>query len=181
MAEGVGPQPASAEPHSEGQAREPQGHGREHLSRQQPQVGGDPDVILVQELWATKLQVEQAAKEIDYAAAVGPGEQCLAAVLFKPGMGQQLHLPFEGEWARRTAAVTISLGGGYGCCVASVSRGPRRHSGGELGQTLAAILGEFRSRGRGPGVVGGDLNVEREDNAASELFARAGWEVVLRR
>ena len=83
-------------------------------------VSDDPDVILVQELWATKLQVEQAAKEFGYAAAVGPGEQCLAAALFKPGMGQQLHLPFEGEWASRTAAATISLGGGYGCCVASV-------------------------------------------------------------
>ena len=122
-------------------------------------VGDDPDVILVQELWATKLQVEQAAKEFGYVAACGPGEQCLAAVLFKAGMGQQLHLPFEGEWARRTAAATISLGEGYGCCVASVYgfTGPTAAQRRELSQTLVAVLGEFRSRGRGPGLVGGDF------------------------
>ncbi len=52
-------------------------------------------------------------------AAAG-AEPSLAAVLYRPGTGQHLQLPARGEFGKWAAAACISLGGGYGCCFASV-------------------------------------------------------------
>ena len=46
--------------------------------------------------------------------------QCLAAVLFRPGRGQQLQLTRSDEWQGRVAAAIIDLGDGPGCCGASL-------------------------------------------------------------
>ncbi len=54
-------------------------------------------MVVAQELLATRLQVEAEARLFGYAAAVGQEETYLAAVLFRPGKGQPVKLPFRGE------------------------------------------------------------------------------------
>ncbi len=48
---------------------------------------GEPDVALVQELWASKGEVAAEAKRLGYAVAVGAQEQCFAAVHLGLGEG----------------------------------------------------------------------------------------------
>ena len=73
---------------------------------------GKPGVALLQEARASKVALMAEAKKFGYAAAVGAEEFCLAAVLFRPGLGQGLALQCEGEWSSRSAAAIIDLGGG---------------------------------------------------------------------
>ena len=79
-----------------------------------------PDVALVQELWASASDIRTKAKELGYVAAVAAGSCCLSAVLYRPGRSQQIHLPLVGEFSSRAAAAVVSLGGGCGCCFASI-------------------------------------------------------------
>ena len=108
---------------------------------------------------------------------VGADEQCLAAVLFRPGRGQQLQLSSSDGWQGRMAAAIIDLGGGFGCRMASVYG----HTGATAAQkkalsgVLEGIVADFRSRGRGPCLIGGDFNAVAKDLDACELLARAGW------
>ena len=90
------------------------------LSNLRLALAGGPDVALLQEVRATKQELLAEAKVLGYMAAVGPDELCLAAVLFRPGRGQEMHLHCSGEWCSRTAAVIIDFGDGYACCMASV-------------------------------------------------------------
>ena len=110
-----------------------------------------PDVLLAQELWASKAQVKAEAKSFGYAVAVSMEEPCLAAVFYLPGLGQEVDLLFAGEWGRRVAAANISLGNGYGCLTASAYgyTGPTAGQQEELSCTLVQVLELFRSRGRG--------------------------------
>ena len=62
-------------------------------------VKSKPDVALVQELWASAGEIRKAAKEHGYEAACAAGSPCLAAVLFRPGQGQQIQLPPLGEFS----------------------------------------------------------------------------------
>ena len=101
------------------------------LSNLRLALAGEPDEVVPQELWATRLQVEAEARLFGYAAAVGQEVPCLAAVLFRPGKGQPVKLPFKGEWDRRAAATTISLGVGYGCLVCLSLRLQWPHGGPE--------------------------------------------------
>ncbi len=80
----------------------------------------NPDVALLQELGASREEVQAAAKRHGYVVAAAEGEPCLSAVFFRPGCGQQLKLPTQGEFGKRIAAACVSLGGGCGCCLASV-------------------------------------------------------------
>ena len=93
-------------------------------------VRSKPDVAQVQELWATVAEVRRAANELGYEAACAAGDPCLAAVLFRPGQGQQIQLPPLGAFTSRVAAACISLGGGCGCCLVSAygARRARRSS-----------------------------------------------------
>ena len=63
------------------------------LSNLRLAIKSKPDVAVLQELWATAAEVRQAAKEHGYEAACAAGSPCLAAVLFRPGHGQQTQLP----------------------------------------------------------------------------------------
>ena len=45
----------------------------------------------------------------------------------------------------------------------------------ELNSIVEHILGEFRARGRGPCLLGGDLNVEPGGLDVHEVLGRAGW------
>ncbi len=74
----------------------------------------------LQELWASAEDIRAEAKKHGYVAAVADGPECLAAVLFRLGTGQVLKLPLRGTFSSRTAAAVVSLGGGCGCCCASV-------------------------------------------------------------
>ena len=67
------------------------------LSNLRLALAGEPDVVVAQELLATRLQVEAEARLFGYAAAEGQEETYLAAVLFRPGKGQPVKLPFKGE------------------------------------------------------------------------------------
>ena len=89
------------------------------LSNLRLAVRSKPDVALLQELWATAAEVRQEAKQQGYEAACAEGNPCLAAVLFRPGQGQQIKLPPLGECPSRVAAACVSLGGGCGCCYAT--------------------------------------------------------------
>ncbi len=81
------------------------------------------------------------------------------------------------EWQSRAAAAIVDLGGGYGCCTASVFGHARPTIAQKkvLSGVIEDIVGEFRSRGRGPCLVGGDINVEPSELAVCEVLARAGW------
>ena len=59
-----------------------------------------PDVALLQELWASAEDIRAEAKRHGYVAAVADGPECLAAVLFRPGTGQQLQLPPRGAFSQ---------------------------------------------------------------------------------
>ena len=109
------------------------------------------DVALLQELWASAKDIRAEAKRHGYVAAVADGPECLAAVLFRPGTGQQLQLPLRGAFSSRIAAAVISLGGGCGCCCASVY-GISSSTVGQkelLSQAMRETVEEFRSLGRG--------------------------------
>ena len=147
------------------------------LSNLRLALAGGPDVALLQEVRATKQELLAEAKVLGYMAAVGPDDFCLAAVLFKPGRGQGMHLHCSGEWCSRMAAAIIDLGDGYACCMASVygHHGPTVAQRQELNSTLVHILAEFRARGRGPCLLGGDFNVEPSGLDVHEVLGRAGW------
>jgi hypothetical protein len=140
-------------------------------------VRGKPEVALLQELWASAADITAEAKKHGYVAAVAEGASCLAAVLYRPGSGQQLKLPVEGTFAPRVAAAVVSLGGGCGCCFASVygiansTIGQKK----ELDQALDPVASEFRSLGRGSCCIGGDLNAEQQELGALSNLGRAGW------
>ena len=55
------------------------------LSNLRLAVRSEPDVALVQELWATADEIRKVAKELGYVAAVAAGRCCLSAVLFSTG------------------------------------------------------------------------------------------------
>ncbi len=82
-------------------------------------VRSQPDVTLLQELWATADDIRREAKEHCYVAATAEGSTCLSAVLYRPGHGQRIKLPIQGEFSSLIAAACVSLGGGCGCCYAS--------------------------------------------------------------
>ena len=75
---------------------------------------------MLQELWAPAEDIRAEAKKFGYVVAAAEGPVCLAAVLFRPGMGQQLKLPLQGAFSTRVAAAVVTIGGGHGLCCASV-------------------------------------------------------------
>jgi hypothetical protein len=79
------------------------------LSNLRLAVRSRPDVALLQELWATAAEVRQEAKERGFEAACAEGNPCLAAVLFRPGQGQQTKLPPLGEFTARVVVACVSL------------------------------------------------------------------------
>ena len=89
------------------------------LSNLRLAVKSEPEVALLQELWASKEEIQSAAKELGYVAACAEGNPCLAAVLYRPGQGQQVKLQLQGDFCSRIAAACISLGRVYGCCYVS--------------------------------------------------------------
>ena len=86
------------------------------LSNLRLAVRSQPDVALLQELWASADDIRKEAKEHGYVAATAEGSICLSAVLYRPGHGQQIKLPLQGEFSSRIAVACVSLGGGRGCC-----------------------------------------------------------------
>ncbi len=59
-----------------------------------------PDVVLAQELWASAVDIRREAKFGFVAAvAVAAGSCCMSAILYRPGRGQQIHLPLVGEFS----------------------------------------------------------------------------------
>ena len=50
-------------------------------------------------LWASASDIRTKAEELGYVAAVAAGSCCLSAVLYRPGRGQQIHLPLIGEFS----------------------------------------------------------------------------------
>ena len=147
------------------------------LSNLRLALAGGPDVALLQEVRATKKELLAEAKLLGYMAAVGTDDFCLAAILFKPGRGQDLPLHCSGEWCSRTAAAIIDLGDGYGCCMASVyghdwlTLAQRK----ELSSVIEHVLGEFRVLGRGPCLIAGDLNFEPDGLDVHAVLGRTGW------
>jgi len=121
---------------------------------------GEPDVALLQEVRATKAALRAEAKKFGYVAVVGGGELCLAAVLFKPGRGQELRLSTTGVWADRVAAAIIHLGDGHACRMASVYGydGPTAQQRKELSEVVTGVLYDFRALGKGPCLIAGDFN-----------------------
>ncbi len=93
---------------------------RSWLSNLRLAVRSQPDAALLQELCATTEDIRKEAKEHGYVAATAEGSTCLSAVLYRQGPGQQIKLPLQGEFSSRIAAACINLGGGFGCCYASV-------------------------------------------------------------
>ncbi len=83
-------------------------------------IRSQPDVALLQELWATAEHIRKEAAEHGYVAATADRSTCLAAVLRRPVPGRQIKLPIQGEFSSRFAAACVSLGSGRGCCYASV-------------------------------------------------------------
>ena len=75
------------------------------------------------------------------------------------------------------AAAIIDLGDGFGCCMASVygHTRPTVAQKKALSDALEGVAADFRSRGRGPCLIGGDLNVTPGELAVQQLLARAGW------
>jgi hypothetical protein len=75
--------------------------------------------------------------------------------LYRPGHGQQIQLPLVGEFSSRIAAAVVSLGGGCGCCFASVYGISNATAGQkeQLSQAVRLTLEELRARGRGLGVA----------------------------
>ncbi len=71
-----------------------------------------PEVALLQELRAS---AEDIRAEAEKHGSDGPERS--AAALFRPGTGQQLKLQLRRAFSSRTV---VSLGGGCGCCCASV-------------------------------------------------------------
>ena len=69
------------------------------------------------------------------------------------------------------AAATILLGIGYGGLVASVydSSGPSVAQQAELSRIMEEMMDEFRSRGRGPALVGGDFHAQLQVLPVGEL------------
>ena len=135
------------------------------LSNLRLAIKSKPDVALLQELWATAAEVRQEAKEHGYEAACAEGNPCLAAVLFRPGQGQQIKLPPLGEFTSRVAAACISLGGGCGCCYAS-AYGIASGTAGQnekLSQALRVTLEELRALGGGSCLMAGDFNAEQDE------------------
>jgi hypothetical protein len=108
-------------------------------------------------------------------SAAGP--ECLAAVLFRPGMGQQLKVPLQDAFSARVAAAVVTLGGGHGFCCASVY-GITSSTAGQkeqLSQAMRATVDEFRSLGRGSCLLGGDLSAEQHELGILSELGRAGW------
>ena len=96
-------------------------------------------------------EIRKVAKELGYVAAVAVGNCCLSAVLFRPRHGQQIKLPLVGEFSSRIAAACVSLGGGCGCCYASVY-GISNSTAGQKEQLSRAVrvtLEEMWALGRG--------------------------------
>ncbi len=147
------------------------------LSNLRLAVRTDPDVVVVQELRASKEAVEKAAKELGLVAACAKGDEVLAAVLFRPGFGQQLVVECAGEFGKRVAAAVISLGGGCGMCVASVYgiTSPTMEQKEQLSQAVMAVVGTMRELGRGSCLVGGDFNAEEHEVGSLMELKRAGW------
>ena len=147
------------------------------LSNLRLAVRSQPDVALLQELWATADEVRKEAKEFGYVAATAEGSSCLSAVLYRPGHGQQIKLPVVGEFSSRIAAACISLGGGCGCCYASVY-GISNSTAGQkeqLSQAVRLTLEEMRALGRGSCFAGGDFNAEEQELSIVSELRRAGW------
>ena len=147
------------------------------LSNLRLAIRSKPDVALLQELWATAAEIRQAAKEHGYEAACAEGNPCLAAVLFRPGQGQQIKLPPLGEFTSRVAAACISLGGGCGCCYVSaygISSGTAGQKE-KLSQALRVTLEELRALGRGSCLMAGDFNAEQQELPVVQELLRAGW------
>ncbi len=64
-------------------------------------------------------------------------------------------MPLVGEFSSRIAAAVVSLGGGCGCCFASVYGISNATAGQkeQLSQAVRLTLEELRARGRGLGVA----------------------------
>jgi hypothetical protein len=101
----------------------------------------------------------------------------LAAVLYRPGKGQQIPLQVVGELSSRFAAACVSLGGGCGCCVVSVYgvSNPTASQKEQLSGAIRGTLEELRSLGRGSCLIGGDLNAEEQELSCTSELRRAGW------
>jgi hypothetical protein len=87
------------------------------LSNLRLAVKSEPEVALLQELWASKEEIQSAAKELGYVAACAEGNPCLAAVLYRPGQGQQVKLQLQGDFCcgclhlpRRWVRLLLRLG-----------------------------------------------------------------------
>ena len=148
------------------------------LSNMQLALRTKPEVALLQELWASSEEVRSEAKRLGYVVACAKGGVVLAAVLYRPGKGQQISLHVAGELSSRFAGACVSLGGGCGCCVVSVY-GVSNPSAGQkeqLSQAIRGTLEELRSLGRGSCLIGGDLNAEEGDISAAPVSSagRAG-------
>ena len=131
---------------------------------------------MLQELWAPAEAIRAEAKKFGYVVAAAEGPVCLAAVLFRPGMGQQLKLPLQGAVSTRVAAAVVTIGGGHGLCCASVygisnSTAEQKE---QLIHAMRATVGEFRAFVRGSCVRGGDLNAKQHELGILSELGRAG-------
>ncbi len=101
-----------------------------------------------------------------YVAAAAEGSTCLSAVLYRPGNGQQIKLPIQGEFGSRIAAACVSLGGGRGSTV-----GQKEH----VSHAVRVTLEEMRALGRGSCLIGGDPDAGRQKLSIAQELRRARW------